>query len=201
MKLCKKDCNIKIKLEPSGTQFLGIYFDFGKMKFSFGPSSCMSGQFGELVSALYSLYSENYDGHNEWYDREAITYNDHTIHTIKANVSWDNEGTIMDFTMTRKITEEVISIDIKTTDGEEYSIAVDGKSFCYAVAKACTDVLKEYGIYGYRCSTEYDTFKLHQLLFIKAYALDCMQVRELVYQDDCQKTDFNKEIELLIFDM
>lgn len=91
-----------------------------------------------------------------------------------------------------------------TTDyGKTYNeYCVDEKDFCYAIAKACTDVLKQYGIYGYRYSTEYDTFDLHQLLFIKAYALECLDVRKLLNADEwVKKTNFDKEIELLLFDM
>ena len=68
-----------------------------------------------------------------------------------------------------------------------------------------TEVLKEYGFYGYRYSTEYDNINLNHLIFIKAYALDCLEVRDFKNVIDKHtstgKTDFNKEMELLLFDM
>ncbi len=89
--------------------------------------------------------------------------------------------------------------------GETYkTFHLNFKDLCYAVAKACTEILKEYGFFGYRYSTEYDWFKIYQLLFIKAYALDNMESRKLIATDSykqCFKTDFEKEMELLLFDM
>lgn len=212
MKLIKRDCGIKISLCPTGAMYLQIDFDFYGTRFSFNPSSAMAGQFGELVSALYSLYYEDGDGHNEWRNSKSISDDSHYIQGMRATVSWDNEGTIMDFSMFRswlhdKDSDDIISISI-TTDGDEeafsFSADVNGRDFCYAVAKACTDALKQYGVYGYRYSTEYDTFDLHRLLFIKAYALNCPEARELADADEhgfVMKTDFNKEVELLLFDM
>jgi len=45
---------------------------------------------------------------------------------------------------------------------------------------------------------------LHQLLFIKAYALNNMEAREVRLRDSgygCRSSDFGREIELLLFDM
>ena len=49
---------------------------------------------------------------------------------------------------------------------------------------------------------------MHELLFFKAYALDAMEVRNLttVWEDEdhwhhADATPFNKELELLLFDM
>jgi hypothetical protein len=64
---------------------------------------------------------------------------------------------------------------------------MNDKDLCYAVAKACTDVLKQYGVYGYKYTTELDTFDFHKLLFIKARALDCLEVRELLKADEFSK--------------
>ena len=46
--------------------------------------------------------------------------------------------------------------------------------------------------------------KIHQLLFLKAYALGNMEARDLTVIDeglDCCKSNFAKEPELLLFDM
>ena len=96
-----------------------------------------------------------------------------------------------------------IVMRITTDYGDTYSeFKMNDKDLCYAVAKACTDVLKQYGIYGYKYTTELDTFDFHKLLFIKAQALDCLEARELLKVDEfSKKTDFNKEMELLLFDM
>ena len=107
--------------------------------------------------------------------------------------------------MTKRLDQN--SILLRTTTDfhkphKEYT--VDDREFCYAVAKGCTEVLKEYGIYGFRRSTGGEPIILHQLLFIKAYALGDLQARELTAMDKwglCRKTDFEKEMELLLFDM
>lgn len=207
MKLQKRDCDVKITLHPTGTYFLGVHFDLYGQKFSFSPSSAISEQFGEFVSAVYTLYHEKSDGHSEWKQREYHTEegNNHIVATT-TTIDWDNEGEVMTINMTKYydgVNSNNIYLKITTDYGETYKgYCVNEKDFCYAVAKACTDVLKQYGIYGYRYSTKYDTFKLHQLLFIKAYALDCLGVRELLNADEwAKKTDFEKEIELLLFDM
>ena len=84
----------------------------------------------------------------------------------------------------------------------EYSFTVEYRELCYAVAKAMTDVMKEYGFSGYSESTSDEVINVNELLFLKAIALDCMEARELFYFDnDSWKTDFDKEHQLLIFDM
>lgn len=207
MILQKRDCDIKINLEPTGTQYLGIHFDFQGHKISFAASSAVGGQFGDFVSALYALYFEKDDGHNEWNRRKSITEEgSNEIIAITSTVEWDNEGEIMTIEMTKYCEGDntnQITVRITTDYGKTYSeFKMNDKDLCYAVAKTCTDVLKNYGIYGYRYATEFDTFDFHKLLFIKAQALDCLEVRELLLADRfSQKTDFNKEMELLLFEM
>lgn len=207
MKLQKRDCDVKINLRPTGTQYLGIDLDFSGNKLSFYASSAVGGHFGDFVSALYSLYFEKDDCHNEWEKRELHTAkgSNHII-AVTATVDWDNEGEVMTIEMTKYCegdNTDQIAVKITTDYGDTYSkFHVNDKDLCYAVAKACTDVLKKYGIYGYRFTTELDTFDLHKLLFIKARALDCFEARKLLKADEfTEKTDFNKEIELLLFDM
>lgn len=99
---------------------------------------------------------------------------------------------------------DLIEIELKNYDKLLRKYTVRTKDLCYAVAKACTEVLKEYGFYGYRYSTEYDCFKLHQLLYIKSFALLNFEARELVSKNEnewAKRTSFEKELELLLFDM
>ena len=66
------------------------------------------------------------------------------------------------------------------------------------------EAIKEFGFYGYRYSTESEPIKIHQLLFLKAYALGNFEARDLMVVDeelDCCKSNFEKEMELLLFDM
>ena len=149
------------------------------------------------------------DEHTEWGKHEYLSDENHVIHTVVTKVSWDEEGTDINIIFSRKVTYEIdyendmLDIEIRSYDDILKKYTLKTKDFCYAVAKACTEVLKKYGFYGYRYSTEYDYFILYQLLYIKCFALGNFEARELTDVDDsfAQKTSFEKEMELLMFDM
>lgn len=209
MELQKRDCNIKVHIEPLGAELLAVSFDFGDKKLEYTPSTVMGGQFGEFVCALYTLYHENnnerYDGHCEWNKREYHTNDNHEIQATTVTVDWDGEGTYMIIEMTKPLDGDTILLRSSMDYGKTYhEYSVNDRDFCYAVAKACTEAIKEFGFYGYRYSTESEPIKIHQLLFLKAYALGNMDARDLIVVDeglDCCKSDFKKELELLLFDM
>ena len=206
--LKKRDCDIKIKLTPSGTQYLHFEMDIQGEHLEFLPSSVMGEQFGEIVSALYTLFYEGNDGHDEWKRREYLANENHVIHTTVTKVLWDNEGTDIDIILSRKCEVDIdyendlTEIEVKSYDEILKKYSVKTIDLCYAVAKACTDVLKKYGFYGYRYSTEHDYFNLHELLYIKSVALLNFEARELTFDNGgAMQTSFEKEVELLLFDM
>ena len=209
MKLEKRNCPIKAKIEPLGAELLAVSFDFGDKKLEYTPSTVMGEQFGEFVCALYTLYHENiderFDGHCEWGKREYHSNDNHEIQATTVTVEWDGEGTYMIIEMTKQVDGDIILLRSSMDYGKTYQeYSVNDRDFCYAVAKACTEAIKEFGFYGYRYSTESEPIKIHQLLFLKAYALGNMEARELFVVDewlDCCKSDFEKELELLLFDM
>ena len=108
MNLQKRDCPIKVKIEPLGAELLDVCFDFGKEKLEYTPSTAAMSddQFGEFVSALYALYSEQNctvgDGHNEWRKRTSRIDSDYKILATTTTVDWDGEGTCMLLEMTRE---------------------------------------------------------------------------------------------------
>ena len=63
--------------------------------------------------------------------------------------------------------------------------------------------LKSHGIYGYHHSIYQDDMHLRYLLFIKSVALDNFEARVLTDMGDKngEGSPFEKEIELLLFDM
>jgi hypothetical protein len=97
MKLKKRDCKIKVNIEPLGAELLYVCFDFGYDKIEFTPSTAaMSNeQFGEFVCALYTLYAEKNsttgDGHNEWRRREHHSNSEHRILATTTIVDWDGD--------------------------------------------------------------------------------------------------------------
>ncbi len=209
-KLKKRDCDIKIKLTPSGTQYLHFEMDIQGDHLEFLPASTVGAQFGAVVRALYTLFHEKGDGHEEWSARKYISDDEHVVHTAVTRVEWDNEGDVIEIIMSRKYKVDIdyendlLEIEIRNYDVVLKKYTVKTKDLCYAVAKACTDVLKEYGFYGYRYSTEYDYIDIHQLLYIKSFGLLNFEARELtpVNENECAMgTSFEKEMELLLFDM
>ena len=208
-KLQKRDCDINIKLTPIGT-FLRFEMDVHGDHFEFSPSSTVSEQFGAVVRALYALFDEYDDMHDECRFREFLTDENHIIHTVVTKVDWDNEGNDLQIIMSRKCNDDIdyetdlIDIELRNYDDVLKKYTVKTVDWCYAVAKACTQVLKEYGFYGYRYSTEYDYFKIHQLLYIKSVALENFEAREFVTNSEnkwAMCSSFEKELELLMFDM
>lgn len=195
--------------------------DIGGKHYEFGASSAVGFQFGVFLSALYNLYQEETEPEVRclFNDRVIRFYTDHYTY-VRADFSWDSEGDITEISLKRSCNmagfpnfkdEDVIEVTIDRHD----KYTVDARDLCYAVAKACTDVLKRCGIYGYNLSTGAknngygDNLLGKELLFVKAYALDAMEVRKTTViwrhpQRDyysCRATPFDKEIELLLFDM
>ena len=83
---------------------------------------------------------------------------------------------------------------------------MDGRDLCYAIGKAATSVIKKYGFYGYHFSTGWDDIQsdlinINQLVFFKAYALNAMEARTLKEVDHGFTSSFEKELELLLFEM
>jgi hypothetical protein len=86
---------------------------------------------------------------------------------------------------------------------KEYDFEFRYKDLCYAVAKAYTKVLRVFGFWGYHVSTYHESVCVHHLLYLKAVALDCLEVRKWTPHPsgDGEITKIEDEIELLMFDM
>ena len=142
---------------------------------------------------------------------------------VMSHVCWDGEGVLFHITFTRKRIfcgdrvsdeEDLIEIGIGNPDDHQDTYTVDGRDLCYAVAKAYTEAIKKYGFYGYysstggNCNGFGDVIDIHMILFIKAYALGAMDARRLetVWKKEnswmrAEGTSFDKELELLLFDL
>ena len=222
MKLVKRKCDIRIRLTPFGCDFQKVQIYIGGDRHILWPSSVMGLQFSELLYELYSLYTEDNLRH---YHKEKSLPPDTgpypaPYYRTTSKISWDEEGRIDDITLTRRHmnmgrhlpdTLDQIEIDLDLPYGR-YNYTVDGKDFCYAVAKACTEAIKKYGFFGYAHSSDPDQhaaeqMNINQLLFIKAYALDALEIRtvkkvwENTDHDYASASSLEKELELLLFDM
>ena len=210
---------------------LKIIWNMGEDRLIFRASSVTGYQFSSFVEAIYQLYSEGPDGHNCSHrpgntkvftlpDRDSSLREDEV--RVKTSFDWDGEGPYYTVVFDRKCKnwnypvdgEDLIEISITSTRRDPYTCTVDGHDLCYAVAKAYTKAIKTYGFYGYysstggNCNGFGDTIDLHKILFIKAYALNAMEARRLktVWKavgrwEEAEGTSFDKELELLLFDM
>lgn len=224
--LKKRDCGISMKLVPYGAGWSDVYLNIGGDKLYFTISAVLGDTFTDLLRILYFLHPENNDPENEenyidcW---EGLVENDEvveiaeriekcscTIRSIpkKGEFSWDEEGSASNWVIEREPTLDTdfdikISINICRDETKHYEYSVRYKDFCYAVAKTCTEVLKSHGIYGYHHSIYQDDMHLRYLLFVKSVALDNFEARVLtdMGNENGEGTSFEKEIELLMFDM
>lgn len=185
----------------------------------------MGGQFSDLVTAVYCLYSEGDDGHSnikrplhryqhDWDETEE------GLHTITTAIEWDEEGRFVDITLVRRDTDwcrptpdsfDPVDVELTYWRGT-FRYTVDGRDLCYAVARACTEALKKYGFWGYHYSSGNvscgDNIDINRFLFLKAYALNAMEVRVLAEKwrkpkswMSADASCFQEEMELLLFDM
>lgn len=127
----------------------------------------------------------------------------------KASFEWNEEGSCSDWTLERVFEQDntfylKISIDVCRAEIKHYEYEVKYEDMCYAVADACTRALKKHGFWGYHRACYTPDMNVRYLLFLKSVALGNMEARELTYYEEQGKgetSDFNKEIELLLFDM
>ena len=225
MKLNKRNCEVRIRLTPCGTDFLKVHFRIGGDNHYFLPSGVMGDQFNAFIWATYVLYEEERLPHlfyfrgNKEYRCEYTNQKDGETETT-AFVTWDEERTVTKIKLSRTSKKRTpafqgeadpVEVELDTCYGK-FHYTIDGRDLCYAVARGCTEALKKYGIQGYIKSTgnQYygDGISMNALLFIKAYALDALEAREtrFVYQrpngwEEAEGSSFEKEIELLLFDM
>lgn len=232
LKLNKRECEIRVRLTPIGADFMRVHFRIGGDNHYFYPSCVMGDQFSSFLTAVYCLYNEGYDYHQlhmrQWKRRFGCVFETPTEENgnrffKSIPIQWDEEGRIVDVTLSRSSSQEDIfaivpkeqpdPIDIEFSYKKGiFKYTVDGRDLCYAVARAYTEALKKYGFQGYLRSTgqQYigDVFEMEELLFVKAYALDAMEAREL--KEEWRKpkswmgadsSSFEKEMELFLFDM
>ena len=221
-----------MELIPYGADILKVIWEINNDRHELFASSCVGGQFADLIQALYALYSEGYDTHSHFRHRHGVHcafFFPQADSTLKENevratseFCWNGEGPLYEISFNRKCKEwnypitngkDPVIVKIRSYSKKKTSKTyhVEGRDLCYAAAKAYTRALKEYGVYGYYSTTGGnsngygDVVELHWLLFLKAYALNALEVRELkaIWKDGNRKpaegTDFQKELELLLF--
>ena len=230
MHLFKRDCPVRITLIPFGAYYLRVELEINGDRHCFMPSGSVVHLFSEFMGAVYALYHEGKDCHNHPYvlslsKRAKYTFSaqdsslDDDEFRIESEVSWDEEGALDTISFRRVSSwtvapsgEEadpvsvVICYKLHNDKSGTYTYTVDGRDLCYAIGKAATSVIKKYGFYGYHFSTGWDDIQsdlinINQLVFFKAYALNAMEARTLKEVDHVFTSSFEKELELLLFEM
>ena len=222
----KRNCGIQMKLVPYGGGWTDVYLDIGNDNLYFIISYLSSNSFTDLLRILYFLHPDQRDPEESedcvyyWEGlvensevveiAESIDKFPRTIRLIpkKGEFTWWEEEGGSNWLIERDATlkpdfDIKLSIDIKRSETKHYEYTVRYKDFCYAVAKACTEVLKSHGIYGYHQSIYQDDMHLRYLLFIKGVALDNLEARKLTDMGDKNGmgSSLEKELKLLLFDM
>ena len=227
-------CNTQIELTPyGGAGELKVDWIIGDDEYALFPSSAVGGQFVLFIHALYALYAEGIDNHANWWLRNHVKVqfffpkDDDSLHEdevrIQTSFSWAGLGPCYEITFDRKCKgwiesvsddEDPILVNVSVFGKARIhrTYMVDGHTLCYAAARAYTRALKKYGFYGYYRSTcaneDGDIIPMHEFLFLKAYALNKMDVRKLTTVwnggkswHHAEGTPFENELGLLLIDM
>ncbi|MBQ8759379.1 MAG: hypothetical protein IJZ20_06775 [Clostridia bacterium] len=122
---------------------------------------------------------------------------------------WHDNNVLKRWTLTREPDRNkedfLVNIEVRNVGGDENELikhTVRYKDLRCAVARGCTELLKRQGFTGYKKSTYCPDISLSHLIFLKAVALDRMDKLQKIneYCDDNVRTDFYKELELLLAD-
>ena len=219
-----------MRLVPYGAGWTDVYLTIGGDEHYFIISDVLGHSFDDFLSILYHLHPDNIAGLHScpfidykyacnhkidggWKTVKIIDDlsdgDEYSIyHDIpwKADFTWDEEGSESVWNLERDPTEDrdfELRISI-VHRGKSYRYAVWYADFCYAVAKACTDMLKKHGFTGYHEATYTQDLNVRYVLFLKGIGLGNLEACELTrYKEQGmgETSDLEKELELLLFDM
>ena len=215
MNLNKRDCSIKIEFYDVGAGWLNMKMGINGDELDLCTTYCLGDGFHALLERMYYLHPNayNHDYSGEIVETEEISavIDGRKVAVevpYKTNFYWNEEGSYITWKIEHKPTLDrefdlylkiIINRDDET---QEFKYIVSYKEFCYALAKACTELLKKYGINGFHQSYWDGEINLRHLLFIKAVALDADDMIKVEYKDNYEiNSNIEKELELLLFNM
>lgn len=232
LRLKKRDCGINMKLVPYGAGWSDVYLDICGDSHFFIISGVLGNQFEDLLRILYHMHPDNKDPENVEHmldykigivdttseNREVVKIVDGDYDmkpgTVfidipwRAKFSWNEEGSESRWQLERvpnQNTQFMLKIHIEHERAELriFDYEVPYQDFCYAVAKAYTQVLKECGFFGYHCSIYTQDIEVRYLLFLKAVALNRFETRATRQMEKGrgEASDLKQELKLLLFDM
>ena len=215
MNLNKRDCSIKIEFYDVDAGWLHLKININNDELDMRTSYCLGDGFQALLERIYYLHPDAYDNDfsGEIVETEEIaTVLDETRIAVevpyKTNFYWDEEGSFIDWeiehepTLDREFDLYLKIIITRNDEKQKFEYTVSYKEFCYALSKACTELLKKYGINGFHQSYWDGDINLRHLLFIKAIALDADEMIKVECKDKNEmKSNIENELKLLLFDM
>ena len=209
MTLQKRDCPISFRFVPYGAGWEDVYLTVNGEEHCFVVTGIhVPGTVDELFSAVAGL-------HPRWcncgYLFSVYVDIDDNNNPVETKFWWDGEGFGSVWSFKRPPVDEVdVPIDVSIVETEEgeapqppIHFTVGYKDLCYAVANGMTEVMKKHGLFGYKNAVWNHDLNLRVLLMLKAFALDAMEILEVedLGRGNGERTDFAKELELLLFDM
>lgn len=212
----KRDCPIKIEISDVSDGALKMRMTVDGDVSDYTIHGYNGDCIAMLLQHIYYMYPGTY---NPYLDCEIVetktvyeTSDDGTVAELnipyKTEFRWLEENTYCEWKLSRNATlatEFDLDMSITKSDEDnetEKKYTVSYKEFCYALAKAYTEILKKCGINGFHEAYWGEDVNFRQLLFIKAIALDCDEMIQTEFdENEGAYSDINKEIEVLMFDM
>lgn len=170
----------------------------------------------ELLDCVYYLYPNwRYDNYNlkvmEYSEADIPSNGGEKKTTIhweqipwKTSVMWNSEPDFVEWRLERSVNldddfDVSVTLDVHQEKNRQYGYIIRYKDLCYAVAKAITNFVAEYGIIGSFESSWMKDINLRHLLKIKGIAMG-EAVTENVGAGDNWKitTTLDEEIQLLL---
>ena len=179
---------ISLSFSSGGAGWAEARMLIGEENFVF-PISYLCGGINELLDCVYYLYP--CWGHDD-YNSEVMEYGEADIPGIfdgketlmhwtqipwKTSLMWNGEFDFVCWSFERPINidkefDVAITLEVHQEKKGTYNYTIRYKDLCYAVSKAVTDFIVEYGILGGFESAWMKDINLRHLLKIKEIALD-----------------------------
>ena len=209
MNLQKRECPISFRFVPYGAGWEDVYLTVeGTTELFVVTGTHVPGSVDELFSAVAGLHPRYCNSGHLFSVYVDIDDNGNPVET---KFWWDGEGVESEWTFSRPPTADVdVPIEVKITkkddgadSGESACFTVGYKDLCYAVAKGMTEAMKKHGLFAYGNAVWNHDLNLRLLLMLKAFALDTEDVLKVedLGRGNGERTDFAKELELILFDM
>ena len=209
-------CPISLTFSSTGAGWADAKLCIGEDAFTFSISYLWPG-INELLDRVYYLYPKWW--HDD-YNLDVMEYGEADLPTIidgkemiihweeipwkTTPLEWSGEPDSVRWEMERPVNinkdfDVAITLDVWQEKERKYSYTVRYKDLCYAVSKAITDFIAEYGIIGSFESTWMKDMNLRHLLRIKGIALDeAVKVNVGTKNDWKVTSSLKEEIKLLL---